>query len=145
MSVWAHIRRAELTIGREFGVGGESWSILRPVGDGQSAPVTLIAVGTWAGYVVKDSRERPAPAAPLVDVGAAPWHAVGLIAGPQVGDVLVSAADPLLAFAVKGADRVAGYARYLVDPAAVAPAGALLLETGYALLTEAGDRLVLEA
>ena len=118
------IAQAELTIGRKLGLGGAAWSVIRPVGEGVSAPVALSPVGAWAGYVADEDPAQLGQAAPATAVGTKRWYAVGAGAtltpsgALAVGDILVSVADSALAFAIAAADLVAGYARYLVTPTA---------------------------
>jgi hypothetical protein len=123
------IARAELTIGKKLGVGGAQWSVSRTTGDGVGSPVAVVAVGTWAGYVVEEDPAQLGAAAPGSAVGAKLWYAVGTAAtiAPTgsllAGDVLTSVADPSIAFALAAPDLVVGYARYLArrtSPAGIA-------------------------
>jgi hypothetical protein len=124
---WRAIARAELTIARKLGVGGDAWNVTRATGDGVSAPVTSAPVGVWAGYVAEEDPATLSSAAPAATVGAKKWYAVGDTAivlptppaMPQtlaIGDVIASQSDIGLRYSVAAQDRVVGYVRYLLEP-----------------------------
>jgi hypothetical protein len=124
---WRAVARAELTIARKLGVGGDAWNVTRASGDGVSAAVTSAPVGVWAGYVAEEDTTTLVNAAPAATVGAKHWYAVGdtaivlptppaLPATLAIGDVIVSQDSAALRFAVAAQDRVVGYARYLLEP-----------------------------
>jgi hypothetical protein len=124
---WRAIARAEITIARKLGVGGDAWDVVRATGDGVASPVTASPVGVWAGYVADEQPAQLAQAAPSATVGAKRWYAVGDTAIvlptppglPQtlaIGDVITSQADAGLRYSVAAQDTVVGYVRYLLEP-----------------------------
>jgi hypothetical protein len=120
---WRAIARAEITIARKLGVGGDAWDVTRASGEGVSAPITRAAVGVWAGYVADEDVATLGMAAPAATVGTKRWYAVGdtdqLLPTPQalrVGDTIASQATPALRFSVAAQDTVVGYVRYLLEP-----------------------------
>jgi hypothetical protein len=110
------IARAELTLGRMFGVGGGSWTVTRalPLGVDPALPADE---GTWTGYVTDAADPRQASAAPGPPVVRQQWE--GVAAGDAItlhaGDVLTSAEDTTIRFTVVGAHLVAGYAKYTLE------------------------------
>lgn len=124
---WRAVARAELTIARKLGVGGDAWDVTRASGDGVSTPVTTGAVGVWAGYVADEDPAALGSAAPGATVGTKRWYAVGdteivlptpagLPQALKVGNVITSQADAALTFSVAAQDTVVGYVRYLLEP-----------------------------
>lgn len=115
-----------LLIARALGVGGASWTVHRPAGDGLSGPAGPVPLGAWAGHVKRSKPTQVQPSAPGVPVPATEWHAVGEAATfpaldgstleLAVGDTLTSEAEPALRFAIAAPYAVAGYARFILRP-----------------------------
>jgi hypothetical protein len=124
-STQAKLAAAALRLSREFGIGGDQWTVTAAAGDGLSGPGGPAVAGTWAGRVKRSQATQLAATGPAVPVGLDEWHAVGtagdiaLAAGGTrplaVNDVLTSLADPALRFRVAAPIRVAGYARYILE------------------------------
>lgn len=106
------IARAELEIGRKFGLG-PTWAVTRPTAATPAASPTTSTPAAVTGYVVEE-QSRDAVTAPGL-VTAAPrfvFVTAAATAALAPGDVLRSGA---YAFRVRNADFAVGYAKYTVE------------------------------
>lgn len=129
-AVQAALAAGALQIAAAFGVGGDRWDVSAPGGDGLSgpalAPAIGLSLGVWAGHVKRAEATALTPAAPGVPAPAELWHAIGaddvismgggFTTPLAAGHTLTSQADPSLRFRVAASVRVAGYARFILEP-----------------------------
>lgn len=116
-----------LLIGELFGLGGETWAVSGPAGDGVSGPTGPAELGTWTGRVKRSRATQAQDLAARVSRPVTEWHAIGADAAitpldPDdepltlaVGYTLTSVADPSLRFLVKDPHVVAGYVRFILE------------------------------
>jgi hypothetical protein len=82
-------------------VGGLTWNISRPTGDGMTAPTGGAAAGSLTGEVTQGGETRLATTAPGGTIGDAPWvltYTGGTL--PQPDDTITSAANAAIRFTV---------------------------------------------
>jgi hypothetical protein len=98
------ILQARTRIGRAFGTGGSTWIPVTASG-GTISTVPTFAVGALLTlYVLEAAMLRSAQSLPQVGIYTADWWGVGAASLTIAsGVVLVSAADPTMAYLVDGA------------------------------------------
>lgn len=116
------IREAEL---RQRGVGGDAWAVTRADGEGVSAPVARVTVGTAAALIGERPAGDLASAAPGASVPETSWELIIIGAAPALrpDDVLASVATPALAFRLRSLTDRRLHQTWQVTPTA-APAAA---------------------
>jgi hypothetical protein len=113
------IAAADIALARIFGIGGQTWTILLPTGDGITAERTFAGVATWTGSIVEERVLVESTTSAGNVVGSSKqWVAVGLQALPVPGARLQSTSSPRFVFEVGPSEIVSGYARATVRPIA---------------------------
>ena len=118
------LRDGALLLAKQFGIGGDSWTVTRTSGDGITSAPSTAPIGTWSGRIKRARQATESATLPGVRVVIECWEAIGeaavitLTAGGtgtlRPGDILTSAADSSLVFRIDGPVAVAGYARYIL-------------------------------
>ena len=100
-------------IGPAFGLGGSSWVVTRPSGNGVTTDRTLTTVGTVTAYVKRSLKTRLAGNDAQTLVPTTEWHVIAPLASALVvGDVLTSAEYQVT---LMGAIHVVGYLRFVAE------------------------------
>lgn len=90
--------RAARRIGRAFGTGGRTWTLITATGDGVTSAASLAVSGLVSLYVVENNLVRRADTLPAAPIYSAPFWGIGDTEF-AAGAILVSGA---LAFLVQG-------------------------------------------
>ncbi len=100
--------QTKLTLGQQFGIGGDQWAGERTTGDGVDTPVTVVAAPQVTAYVRQLQAPVPTPNGPAY-IGDTRYVLVAA-AGQDIqrGDVRWSVADPSLRFQVLTVDTTRG-------------------------------------
>ena len=114
------IANGAVLLTRLFGVGGATWDVLTPTGDGITTDRTYALSGSWNGYIAEGQVARESAAAAGVPAaGDKRWEAISRNAIPQPGAILRSVVTPAIAFLVVAPDIVPDYYRAIMRPVTV--------------------------
>src|SRR5258705_9733871 len=93
------LARAAMQIGRRFGVGGRTWTLITSSSNGLST--TLAVAGVITLYVIRNALDRERLGLPDIPIWTADWLAIGH-AGVSlpVQSTTISVADPSVACSV---------------------------------------------
>ncbi len=100
----------------EVAVGGPTWSVSRPSGNGVSGPTSSSSAGTITGYAYQEQ-----PAGIVVNVvgstvPSAPWRFL-LVSGTLLpGDTITSAASASIKFVVRAPDTNSLWTDPILEP-----------------------------
>jgi hypothetical protein len=100
----------------EVAVGGDTWSVSRPGGNGVSGPRSSASAGTVTGYAYQEQ-----PADVVVNVAGtplpnAPWRFMVVSGAVQPGDTITSAASATIKFTVRAPDANSLWTDPILEP-----------------------------
>ena len=88
-----------MQIGRRFGVGGRTWTLITSSSNGLST--TLAVAGVITLYVIRNALDRERLGLPDIPIWTADWLAIGQAdVSLAVESTIISVADPSVAFSV---------------------------------------------